>query len=296
MTSSASIDTPPPAEDHWPGGLPALRAELDRLDDAMHALLLKRAKVVEHVARSGKRAAFRPGREASIIRRLLQNHSGSLPPQTLVRMWREMLAGTTAMQGPFTIAVYEPERDAAFTQVAREHFGALTPLHAFGSPAQVLGEVARGAAAVGIMPIPAETDSARDAWWTGLLQNEQPRMYVVARLPFWASPRPDSAPAAQALVVATTAPDASEADRSVLGLELDMDVSRARLTSAFATAGLQLGAVILRRTQGATVALGLADVEGFVADDDPRLARLRSVQRPPLVLGAYAVPATGAST
>jgi len=37
-------------------------------------------------------------------------------------------------------------------------------------------------------------------------------------------------------------------------------------------------------------------VEGFVADDDPRLARLRSVQRPPLVLGAYAVPATGAST
>jgi hypothetical protein len=75
-----------------------------------------------------------------------------------------------------------------------------------------------------------------------------------------------------------------------------MDVSRARLTSAFATAGLQLGAVILRRTQGAAVALGLADVEGFVADDDPRLARLQSVQRPPLVLGAYAVPATGAAT
>jgi chorismate mutase / prephenate dehydratase len=295
MTSSASIDTPP-AEDHWPGGLPALRAELDRLDDAMHELLLKRAKVVEHVARAGKSAAFRPGREASIIRRLLRNHSGSLPPQTLVRMWREMLAGTTAMQGPFTIAVYEPERDAAYTQVAREHFGALTPLHAFSSTAQVLGEVARGAAAVAILPLPAETDTARDAWWTGLLQNEQPRMYVVARLPFWASTRPDGAPAAQALVVATSAPDPSEADRSVLGLEMDMDVSRARLTSAFAAAGLGLGTVILRRTQGATVALGLADVEGFVTDDDPRLARLQSVQRPPLVLGAYAVPATGAPT
>ena len=38
---------------------------------------------------------------------------------------------------------------------------------------------------------------------------------------------------------------------------------RARLTSAFAAAGLQLGSVILRRTQGAAVALGLADVEGF---------------------------------
>jgi chorismate mutase / prephenate dehydratase len=296
MPSSASIETPtPPVEDHWPGGLPALRAELDRLDDAMHALLLKRAKVVEHVARAGKRAAWRPGREASIVRRLLHNHSGSLPPQTVVRIWRELLAGTTAMQGPFALAVCEPKHDAAYTQVAREHFGALTPLHAFGSPAQAMAEVARGAAAVAVLPLPSETDSARDAWWTGLLQNEQPRIYVVARLPFWAAPRPDSAPHAQALVVATTAPDPSEADRSILGLELDMDVSRARLTSAFAAVGLQLGTVILRRTQGAPVAHALADVEGFITDDDPRLARLQSVQRPPLVLGAYAVPATGAT-
>jgi chorismate mutase/prephenate dehydratase len=296
MPSSASADTPsPPAEDHWPGGLPALRAELDRLDDAMHALLLKRAKVVEHVARTGKRAAFRPGREAAIIRRLLHNHSGSLPPQTLVRIWRELLAGTTAMQGPFTVAVYEPDRDAAIIQLAREHFGALTPLHAFGRPSQAMAEVAHGSAAVAVLPFPSETDTARSAWWTGLLQQEQPRMYVVARLPFWAGPRPDGAVDAQALVVAATAPDPSEADRSVLGLELDMDLSRARLASAFAAAGLKLGTFILRREQGAPVAHGLADVEGFVADDDPRLARLKAVQRPPLVLGAYAVPESGAA-
>ncbi len=297
MPSSASADTPlPPAEDHWPGGLPALRAELDRLDDAMHGLLMKRAKVVEHVARAGKRAAFRPGREASIIRRLLHNHSGSLPPQTLVRMWREMLAGTTAMQGPFTVAVFEPERDAAVTQLAREHFGTLTPLHGFGRPSQAIAEVADGTAAVAVLPLPSDTDNARGAWWTGLLQHERPRIYVVARLPFWAAPRPDGSPDAQALVVAATAPDPSEADRSVLGLELDMDVSRPRLSSAFASAGLKLGTFILRREQGSPVAHGLADVEGFVTDDDPRLARLKSVQRPPLVLGAYAVPETGAAS
>ena len=296
MPSSASADTPsPPAEDHWPGGLPALRAELDRLDDAMHALLLKRAKVVEHVARAGKRAAFRPGREASIIRRLLHNHSGSLPPQTLVRIWRELLAGTTAMQGQFTVAVWEPGRDAAFIQLAREHFGALTPLHAFSRPTQAIADVAHGTAAVAVLPLPSETDNPRSAWWTGLLQQEQPRIYVVARLPFWAAPRPDGAPAAQAFVVAATAPDPSEADRSVLGLELDMDVSRARFASAFAAAGLKLGPFMLRREQGSPIAHGLADVEGFVSDDDPRLDRLKLVQHPPLVLGAYAVPAIGAA-
>src|SRR5580692_9033436 len=88
----------PPLEDGWRPDLSALRARLDELDDNIHDLLMERARVVENVARSGKTAAFRPGREASILRRLLARHTGKLPARTLVRMWREMLAGTTAMQ------------------------------------------------------------------------------------------------------------------------------------------------------------------------------------------------------
>src|SRR5215475_12828131 len=113
MSSPAPTDASPPAapvadeqptaEEGWPGGLAGLRAELDRIDDALHALLIERAQVVERVAKSGKRSAYRPGREASIIRRLLRQHTGALPPQTLVRMWREMLAGTNTMQGAFSI-------------------------------------------------------------------------------------------------------------------------------------------------------------------------------------------------
>ena len=125
-------------------GFAALRAELDRIDDALHDLLMQRARVVEQVAKSGKRSAYRPGREASIVRRLLRRHTGALPPQTLVRIWRELLAGTTAMQGPFAVAVCEPDGGAGFTQAAREHFGALTPLHAYRSPAQAMAEVSRG--------------------------------------------------------------------------------------------------------------------------------------------------------
>src|SRR5215475_15783760 len=101
---SASVaDEQPPSEDGWPGGLAGLRAELDRIDDALQALLIERAQVVERVAKSGKRGAYRPGREASIIRRLLRQHAGALPPHTLVRIWRELLAGTNTMQGAFSI-------------------------------------------------------------------------------------------------------------------------------------------------------------------------------------------------
>ena len=230
MSSSAPTDAPPapaasaeepPPQDDWPGGLAALRAELDRIDDALHGLLMRRARVVEQVAKSGKRSAYRPGREASIVRRLLQRHSGALPPQTLVRLWRELLAGTTAMQGPFAVAVFEPDGGTSFTQAAREHFGALTPLRAYGSPAQAMAEVTRGSAAVAVLPVPSETDTTRNAWWTALLQKDEPRVHVVARLPFWA-PRPDGAPTVQALVIATTEPDQSERDRSLLGLELDL--------------------------------------------------------------------------
>ena len=37
----------------------------------------------------------------------------------------------------------------------------------------------------------------------------------------------------------------------------------------------------------------LAEVDGFVTDDDPRLARFDGAPRRPVVLGAYAIPETG---
>jgi chorismate mutase / prephenate dehydratase len=291
MPRSASIDAPPalaasadeapPPQDGWPGGLPALRAELDRIDDALHALLMERARVVEQVAKSGKRGAYRPGREASIIRRLLRRHSGGLPAQAIVRIWRELLAGTTAMQGAFAVAVCEPGDGAVFTQAAREHFGALTSLHVLGSASQAMAEVSRGAAAVAVLPMPSETDT----WWTAL-KGSEPRVYVVARLPFWAA-RPDGTTAAEALVIATTEPDPSGSDRSLLGLEMGSDMSRPRLVTALAAAGFAPGMTVLCRDHA------LAEADGFVTDDDPRLARLNNGLSRPVVLGAYAIPETG---
>lgn len=289
-------DEAPTEPDGWRDGdsraLTALRTELDRIDDAVHDLLIQRSEVVEHVARAGKRGALRPGREAAIIRRLLARHRGGLPAQTLVRLWRELFAGTTTMQGGFSIAVCTAGGDGLYVQVAREQFGALTPMRTYHSPAQAIGEVSAGRATAAVLPMPSGAETPRDAWWTALLQKDAPRIHVVGRLPFWA-PRPEGAPDVQALVVAAVEADPSGADRSLLGLELPLEVSHARLTAALAGAGLVPGAVILRRDPGATTADALAEVEGYVTEGDPRLDQIAAVSRRPVVLGAYAIPLEG---
>lgn len=274
--------------------LASLRAELDRLDDRLHDTLMQRAEVVTRVAalRTKGAVALRAGREASIIRRLLARHGGALPAFGVVRIWRELLATTTAQQRPMLVSVCEADGDPAYAAVAREHFGALTPLRVHRTPAQAKSEVSAGHATAAVLPMPVDGEAPAAAWWTALLHRDDPRIHVVARLPFW-SPRPEGAPKVQALVVSAAAPDPSGADRSLLGLELTLEVSRARLAAAVEAAGFRAGATILRRDPGAAVAHALVDVDGFVGDDDPRLSALQSVLRPPVVLGAYAVPLAG---
>jgi chorismate mutase/prephenate dehydratase len=271
--------------------LAALRAEIDRIDDAIHDLLMRRAEVVGLVGASADKAgngvAIRPGREAAIIRRLLERHAGPLPARTLVRLWRELLAATTAMQRPFLVAVGSADLIGA----AREQFGALTPLRVHASPAQAIAAVSAGAASVSVLPMPTQDEPPGAAWWTMLLPQDRPRLHIIGRLPFWA-PRVEGAPGAQALVVAAVAPDPSGHDRTLIAVEMDGEGSHARLTAALRAADLSPRSLILRRDPGQG-ALGLVEVDGFLTDGDARLARIGAL-RPAVVLGTYALPVGGA--
>jgi chorismate mutase len=287
--ASATETSASPAGGHVPPRLAGLRQEIDRIDDSIHALLMERAEIVGRVANEGAkgRVPLRPGREADILRRLLRNHRGNLPRLALARIWRELLAATTSMQGGHRITVCETDPGNAFVQIAREHFGALTPLRVHRSPAQAIGEVSSGTATAAVLPMPTEEEASGIAWWTALLHHDEPRIHVVARLPFWAA-RPEGSPQVEALVVAAIAPDASAHDRSLIGIEMPLSVSRARLSANLASAGFKVVASLLRR--GPAVSNGLIEVEGLVADGDPRLAAITDADRPPVVLGAYAVP------
>jgi len=188
-----------------------------------------------------------------------------------------MLAGTTGMQAPVIVAVCETNPGATMVQAAREHFGALTPIHVHASPARALAEISAGTASVAVLPYPSDSD----LWWT-TLAHQEPRVHIIARLPFWAR-RTEGAPTVQAVVVAADAPDESGADRGFLSLELAQETSRTRIASALTAAGLKPETIVMRGNHV------LVEVAGLVAADDPRLDRVADLPRP-VVLGGYAIP------
>lgn len=276
--------------------LAALRAEIDRLDDVLHDTLMARAAVVGQLASSGvKRGApYRPAREAQILRRLLARHRGRLPKQAIVGMWREMLAATIAMQGPFAVAVWNPEAGAGTVSLAREHFGAITPIRWMRSTAQVLSAVTEGEAQAGVLPLPQDdpnAEGANDPWWISLMRGERPALSVIARLPF-VTARTEGASRASALVVAALPPEPSGDDRSLVAFHSADEASRARIGDRLVAAGLRPLSLILYRPERGEAAC-LAEVEGLVAGDDPRLAALvdsGAALARPAVIGGWPVP------
>lgn len=263
--------------------LSAVRAQLDAIDDAMHDLLMQRAGIVDSLAASRAKAGstiLRPGREADILRRLLVRHQGPLPPAALVRVWRELFAASIAQQGGFSVSVYE--RDTAMARLVPEHFGGLTAVRTYPTPARALAAVTRGEASVAVLPFPEDADSPEMEWWPAL---NAPQLSVVARLPFFS----ESEPEADALVVAPGAPDASEQDRSLLLLESDSEQSRGQLLTTLAGAAITARLVLVRRAPG--ISRFLIEADGLIMPSDARLAALPFDRA--RLLGAYAAPLRG---
>src|SRR6266852_7134845 len=221
-----------------PSDLAELRHRLDEIDDKVHDLLIERGEIISMVAaskRDGKLAAFQPGREAEIIRRLVGRHHGDFPVATLVRMWRELLAATVRLQSPFAVAVFAPVEAQGFWDLARDHYGSNTPMSAYRSIGQVIRAVTDGQVSVGVLPMPQEGEP--DPWWRHLLSKDESAPRVVARLPFGArgNARTDGA---DALVIGRSAQQQTGHDRTLLATEAAADISRGRILRILASLGL----------------------------------------------------------
>src|SRR6516164_7383310 len=295
-----SSTMPPYGEDTMfptPSDLAELRRRLDEIDDRLHDLLIERAEIVSAVAASKKEGnlpAFQPGREAQIIRRLVDRHHGEFPVATLVRMWREMLAATVQLQSPFTIAVFEPIESQGFWDLARDHYGSHTPMSAYRSVGQVIRAVTEGQASVGVLPMPQEGEA--DPWWRHLLSKDDDAPRVVARLPFGArgNARGDGA---DAFVIGRGVQQETWRDRVLLAAESSTELSRGRIFRTLSSLGLVC--TFFTFCEHASSSLSLIEIEGFVPITDPRLdsfrAQLGGALHRLLPFGGYAIPLPAAA-
>src|ERR1700694_4564048 len=100
-----------------------LRAEIDRIDEAMHGLVIERGGIIENLIAikrtQNSGSAFRPAREAAMMRRLVERHHGILPLDTAESIWRDIIATFTYVQAPYAVHVDLSAGDAAMRDSAR---------------------------------------------------------------------------------------------------------------------------------------------------------------------------------
>src|SRR5258708_683285 len=164
--------------------LAALRAEIDHIDETMHDLLMQRGEIIDRLIavkqtqESG--SAFRPAREAEMMRRLVDRHHGILPLDTAESIWRVIISTFTYVQAPFSIHADMTDNAAAMRDSARFHFGFTVPFVPHMGAAGVVAAVAGSKGDLGLVPANAVAGSG--AWWTALEAEGAPR--IIARLPF----------------------------------------------------------------------------------------------------------------
>ncbi|MEZ5787774.1 MAG: chorismate mutase [Xanthobacteraceae bacterium] len=163
--------------------LPALRAEIDRIDEAMHRLLMERGEIIGRLIEAKRTAetgsAFRPAREADMMRRLVERHRGILPLDTAESILRVIIATFTYIQAPYRVHADLSAGEPAMRDSARFHFGFTVPFESHMGAPGVIAALDAAPGDLGLIPAAATSGGA---WWTALEAAEAPK--IIARLPF----------------------------------------------------------------------------------------------------------------
>jgi chorismate mutase len=283
MTEPSRSDAPSLAD---------LRREIDLIDERVHRLLMDRGEIIDrliavkHTQETG--SAFRPAREADMMRRLVDRHTGILPLDTVESIWRVIIATFTYVQAPFSVHADLSAGDAAMRDSARFHFGFTVPFVPHMGAASVVAAVSDSKGDLGLVPAFAMTGVG--AWWSALEFDAAPK--IIARLPF--VDRADHPAAVPVFVVSRAAPDA---------MVKEVEVWSVRVAGWSAAAAQALGplaeviAVPDRAFDGAALLISVPQGGSIATVTDALIKAGGSVRASGLVgshATRYRVPAKGA--
>jgi chorismate mutase len=255
-----------------------LRREIDRIDEAMHRMLMERGEIIDRLIAVKKTSdlgsAFRPGREASMMRALAERHRGLLPLDTVEGIWRVIIATFTYVQAPFGVHADVSGGDAPMRDSARFHFGFTVPYWPHPSAVAVIEAVARSRGDLGIFRL--DQGVSAGAWWRGLVGEGRPK--IIARFPF--IERPDHPAGTPVFVVANPLAEAAVRDVTLYSARFERWREPAREALAalggdiIASAGHAHGLAVLLALPGA---MDGATAQQAVRDAGAELAEIVEV-------------------
>jgi chorismate mutase / prephenate dehydratase len=277
----------------------AFRKQIDDLDDQIIALFRERINIIARVGEWKRKnhpgeCPIRSGREAAMVRRVMEKFSGSLfNPVAAAAMWRILIGSSVCIESALSLSVYAPDKDDMFFWLAREYFGPTLPVTRQPHVNRVIGDVKDGKASIGIVPTLQNDDTSN--WWSSLLANDAPKIF--ARIPFVSDGVPGKYHAA--LAIAHIQPEDSGNDVSLIVLDADHNTSQNRLQSTFAKENLAARWISITSPDPST-RRHLIELKGFVTAEDAAMkAFLDDFGGAPLriiYLGSYALPIVVKST
>ncbi len=279
--------------------LSQLREAIDDIDDRIHDLLMARADLAGQIRAAKQHAlsteggdmgsAYRPAREADMLRRLKARHKGDLPFESVARIWREIIASLTQLQSPYGLYICGGADLMAFHDIGRFYYGASAQIHVMDDAAAVVEAATSDPHGLGLLPFP---DKGSEPWWLQLMNRLDQGIAVIAALPFFRNLQAESDN--PSILVLSHAPfEPSGDDTSMLVLEYGPEFSNDQIKESFGEPGVRTS-ILDRRTDSSNVNLCLIKVDSYVAGPDEILGRLQDNMPNQIsnltLLGGYANP------
>jgi chorismate mutase len=137
--------------------LDKLRREIDRIDDELLAALARRAELARRIGElKGGTPAYRPEREAEILRRIVSS-SKNIPGDKTAAIFREIISACRGLEEAIRVAYLGPEGTFS-EQAVRKHFGGAVEARPVASVDEAFRSAEAGATQFTVVPVENSTD------------------------------------------------------------------------------------------------------------------------------------------
>jgi chorismate mutase/prephenate dehydratase len=137
-----------------------LRKEIDALDSELLAQLNRRAGFARRIGDLKQGApAYRPEREAEILRRMTAENPGPLPPDRVATVFREVISACRGMEQDLRAAYLGPQGTFS-EQAVQKHFGHAVEAIPLASIDEVFRRAEAGDAEFAVVPVENSTEGA----------------------------------------------------------------------------------------------------------------------------------------